>query len=179
MDPLSSLIRAIRSDYDRNGRDWTRPGFRALAVYRFGAWRRTATARWIRVPLYFIYRSMYRYVRNHYGIELQETASVGARLWIAHQNGIVIHPHATIGSDCMIRHNVTIGRASDEPHTIGPTLGDRVNVGVGAVIIGPITVGDDVKIGPNAVVMRDVPSGSFVSGPPAKAMTMPTGTESG
>lgn len=177
MEPLSTLVGAVRSDYRCNRRDWTKPGFRALAVYRFGAWRRTAESRWVRVPLFAVYRTLHRFVRNHYGIEIHETATIGPRFWIAHQGGIVIHPYARIGSDCMIRQNVTIGAATFDDRHNGPILGDRVRVGAGAAIIGQITIGDDVRIGPNAVVMRDVPAGMVVSGPPAKAMKMPGGPD--
>src|SRR5262249_46794413 len=59
----------IREDWQANGRDWTRPGFRALAVHRFGVWRMGVKPRVLRIPLSFIYRTLYRFVRNHYGIE--------------------------------------------------------------------------------------------------------------
>lgn len=113
-------------------------------------------------------------VRNLYGIELYPTARIGRRLRIAHQHGIVIHPAAVIGDDCMIRHGVTIG--ADGVRDDGgraPVLGDRVKLGVGAVIAGPVRIGDDVTVGPNAVVMTNVPAGSIVTAPPSRIMTPP------
>jgi serine O-acetyltransferase len=82
---------------------------------------------------------------------------------IGHQHGIVVHPGATIGDDCQIRHGCTIGAATDDGFWRQvPTLGSRVNVGAGAMIIGRVHVGDDVRIGPNAVVMTNIPAGSIV-----------------
>jgi serine O-acetyltransferase len=105
---------------------------------------------------------MYRYVRNHYGIELPDTTIVGHRLVIAHQGGIVIHGRARIGNNCLIRHNVTIGAASHDRAWEAPRLGDRVQVGCGAVILGQVTIGDGARIGPNVVVMVNVPASATV-----------------
>jgi serine O-acetyltransferase len=110
---------------------------------------------------------MFRYARNHYGIELPASAVLGRRVVIAHQNGIVIHPNAVIGDDCVIRHNVTIGAINFDLIDHAPKLGRGVHVGCGAVIMGPISIGDGARIGPNAVVITDVPAGAsvFVSAP--------------
>lgn len=79
-------------------------------------------------------------------------------------NGIIISPVAKVGEDCVIFHQVTLGVNGRKSLDQGPILGDRVSVGAGAKIIGPVTVGDDVTIGANAVVTKDVPSGMTVVG---------------
>ena len=158
----SDFIRLVREDWITHGRDWTRPGFRALIVYRFGVWLTGLRYRIVRGVLARLQLVMYRYVRAHYGIELPPTAKVGRRLLIAHQSGIVIHTNAEIGDDCMIRHNVTIGARSQKRWWEAPKLGNGVQVGCGASILGDITVGDDVIIGANAVVAANVPSGVLV-----------------
>ena len=79
-------------------------------------------------------------------------------------NGIIISPVAQIGEDCVIFHQVTLGVNGRKSLDQGPILGDRVSVGAGAKIIGPVTIGDDVTIGANAVVTKDVPSGMTVVG---------------
>jgi serine O-acetyltransferase len=159
------LWRQIHEDWIVHNRDWTSPGFRAIAVYRFGVWRQSVRPLLLRAPLWLLYRTMYRYIRNHYGIELFATTVVGRRLLIPHQGGIVIHRHAEIGDDCVIHQNVTIGAARDWRQS--PKLGHRVEVGCGAAIIGDVTIGDDVRIGPNVVVMSNVPAGAIlVSNPP-------------
>src|SRR5688572_18740047 len=89
----SELYRQIREDLTVYGGEWDRPGFRALAVHRFGAMLNHQSGA-LRSVLSVMYRFMFRYIRNYYGIELPATAMVGRRLLLAHQHGIVIHPQA-------------------------------------------------------------------------------------
>jgi serine O-acetyltransferase len=162
----------ILEDWETNYRDWTQPGFRALAVYRFGVWRQDLPSGVLQSLASMLYRCMFRYVRNHYGIELPATTIVGRKLRLAHQGGIVIHPYAVIGDNCLIRHNVTIGAVSDDRWREAPTLGNRVQVGCGAAILGPVTIGDGVRIGANAVVMMNVPAGASVFAPPSRMIKL-------
>lgn len=159
---IPSLVGQIREDWNLHSRDWTLPGFRAIAVYRLGHWIYVRREGILRNFAFRFYLVMYRYVRNQYGIELPATASVGRRLRLGHQSGIVIHPHAEIGDDCLIRQNVTIGSATDRRFREAPKLGNRVQVGAGAVIVGKVTIGDDARIGPTAVVLTNVPAGASV-----------------
>lgn len=157
------FVELVREDYRLRYRDWTLPGFRAVAVYRFGVWVNTVGhPRLLHWSLYRIYRSLFRYVRNHYGIELPYTTAVGRRLEIGHQGGIVIHHLSKIGDDCLIHQNVTLGAATVETIERCPILGNRVEIGAGAVLIGAVVIGDDVRIGPNAVVTMNIPAGSTV-----------------
>jgi serine O-acetyltransferase len=121
-----------------------------------------------RAPLSWLYRRMHRKVRNKYGIELEFSTRVGRRVHIQHQSGIVINGYCEIGDECIIRHSVTMGIRSLADMTGAPTLGRGVDVGVGAVILGRITVGDRAQIGANAVVLRDVPAGAVAVGVPAR-----------
>jgi serine O-acetyltransferase len=82
-----------------------------------------------------------------------------------HSNGIVIHPRASIGPNCLIFQQVTIGTAKGEGV---PTLGAGVEIGAGARILGDIVIGDNAKIGANAVVLCDVPEGATAVGVPAR-----------
>ena len=161
------LAQLVREDWVVHARDWTQPGFRAMAVHRFGTWAHQVRHRPIRAVLVRVHRTMFRYVRNHYGIELPVTATVGRRVIIGHQSGIVVHANAVIGDECFLRQNVTIGASTMERGEEAPTLGRGVSVGCGAVIVGGITIGDRAKIGPNTVVMTDVPADAsvFVSTP--------------
>ena len=166
--PGLSLRALILEDYATNGRDWSAPGFRALAVHRFGNWRMGVEPKVLRAPLSVIYRSLFRFVRNHYGIELPFAVRVGRRVAIDHQSGIVIHGGTVIGDDCRIRQNTTRGvRSLDDPFA-APVLEAGVDVGAGAVIVGRITVGAGASVGANAVVLKDVPPGALAIGVPAK-----------
>jgi serine acetyltransferase len=158
----------VREDYAMHGRDWTRPGFRAVAVYRFGVWRMRVRSNLLRLPLSWLYRRMFVRVRNVYGIELPFSAQVGRRLVIEHQHGIVVHGNTVIGNDCYIRQGCTLGNKSLDAIHDAPTLGDRVNVGAGAKVLGKVTIGDGAAIGANAVVVKDVPAGATAVGIPAQ-----------
>lgn len=162
------LWEQIKEDWIAHGKDWTKPGFRAVAVQRFGVWRMNIKSLFFRAPLSIIYRALYRKIRNTYGIELPYTVKLGRRVVIEHQSAIVIHGYSSIGDDCIIRQGVTMGnRYLDRPYD-APKLGARVNVGAGAKIFGNITIGDDVNIGANAVVLIDIPPGKTAVGIPAK-----------
>jgi len=162
------LVEQLKEDRRAHRCDSTLPGFRALAVHRFGQWADNVHPRLLRRILSRLYVCCYRYIRNHYGIELPRTTKVGRRVNIGHQGGIVVHPASEIGDDCILRQNVTIGAASVETVNRGPILGNRVELGCGAVVIGGVVVGDDVRIGPNAVVTRNVPPGSTVVAQPPR-----------
>jgi serine O-acetyltransferase len=166
-DEKMGLVAQVREDlraYD----SWTRPGFHAVAIHRLGVWRRQLPIV-ARLPVTLFYLVAQLGIRNVYSIELTSMAQVGRRLRIAHQGGVTIHPSVVIGDDCLIRQNVTIGIATDDA-TAAPQLGDRVEIGAGAVIIGGITIGDDARIGPNAVVTMNVPARAMAVAPPARVI---------
>ena len=166
-----TLRQLIAEDYQANGRDWTKPGFRSLAVYRFGVWRMGIRSKILRAPFSMLYRCMFRRCRNVYGIELPYSVKVGRRVVIEHQHGIVIHGNSVIGDDCHIRQGVTLGNKSLDAPFDAPTLGNNVNVGAGAKILGKITIGDGANIGANAVVLKDVPAGALAVGVPARIVS--------
>ncbi|MEZ6191208.1 MAG: serine acetyltransferase [Phycisphaerales bacterium] len=157
----------LREDWVAHGRDWTLPGFRAVAVARFGAWRMGVKPKLLRAPLSILYRVMYRRVRNVYGIELPYSVELGRNVVFEHQGAVVIHGCAKIGDGCIIRQGVTIGNRTLDKPLEAPTLSKNVNVGAGAKILGGLTIGDDAVIGANAVVLKDVPAGALAVGVPA------------
>jgi serine O-acetyltransferase len=101
------------------------------------------------------------------GIEIHPGATIGRRFFIDHGMGVVIGETAEIGDDVMLYHGVTLGGRSLEHGKRHPTLGNRVVVGAGAKILGPLVIGDDSAIGANAVVTHDVPADSIATGIPA------------
>jgi len=174
---LRELGRLIREDLRHNG-GVSFPGFQAVALYRFGVWKDGIGSKPLRIPCTILYRIAYVFVRNVYGIELPLTARIGRRFHVGHQHGITVHGNAVIGDDCMIRQGVTLGQDRPTPgvpveKVPAPRLGDRVEVGAGAMLVGGIKIGDGVRIGPNAVVMTSVPAGAMVVAPPARIMALP------
>lgn len=174
-----TLWQQIVEDWNAHGCDWTKPGFRAVAVYRFGVWRMKIQPLALRAPLSVLYRMLFRKVRNHYGIELPYSAKLGRRVVIEHQSAIVIHGNCEIGDDCIIRQGCTLGNRYLDRAYEAPKLGNRVNVGAGAKILGKVVIGDDACIGANAVVLKDIGAGETAIGIPAKILkpkAVPVGT---
>lgn len=91
---------------------------------------------------------------------------IGGGLLLPHPNGIVIHPSAVIGPNCLIFQQVTVGLTQGS--TTAPVIGGHVDIGAGAKVLGPVRVGEHVLIGANAVVARDVPAGCVARGVPAR-----------
>jgi serine O-acetyltransferase len=169
-DVTPSLWQLLREDLAAHRGDWTLPGFRSVAVCRFGQWRMGVRPKLLRAPLSVLYRWLFRRCRNVYGIELPYSVRLGRRVVFEHQGAIVIHGDSVIGDDCILRQGVTLGnRHLDRPHD-APVLGRRVNVGAGAKILGPVHIGDGAVIGANAVVLGDVPAGATVVGIPARPL---------
>ncbi|MGC8554222.1 MAG: serine O-acetyltransferase [Candidatus Acidulodesulfobacterium sp.] len=103
------------------------------------------------------------------GIEIHPGAKIGKRFFIDHGMGVVIGETAEIGDDVTIYHGVTLGGTSWKKEKRHPTIGDRVIIGTGAKILGPLTIGHDSKVGANSVVVSEVPAHSTVVGIPAKS----------
>lgn len=93
---------------------------------------------------------------------------IGGGLLLLHPNGIVIHPEAEIGPNCLILQQVTIGVR--EGRAGAPSIGGHVDIGAGARVLGPVRVGDHAVIGANAVVIGDVPDDAVAVGVPARLL---------
>lgn len=114
-------------------------------------------------PFYIIYRI---YSELMVGMELPVSVKAGEGLKIYHGNGLVVHPETKLGKNCILRQNVTIGNkvSRDGMSSSSPVIGDDVEFGAGAVVIGDITIGSGVTIGANTVVTKSIPSHSVVVG---------------
>jgi serine O-acetyltransferase len=139
----------------------TYPGLHALWLHRIGnaLWRRK-----IQLPARII-SQLSRFLT---GIEIHPGATIGRRFFIDHGMGIVIGETAIIGDDVLLYHQVTLGGTSLVKTKRHPTLGNGVLVGMGAKILGPISIGDHCKIGANAVVNKDIPDNCTVVGIPGR-----------
>lgn len=102
------------------------------------------------------------------GVEIHPGATFGRRIFIDHGMGVVVGETAEVGDDVLIYHGVTLGGTSLEKVKRHPTIGNGVLIGMGAKIVGAITVGENCRVGANAVVNRDVPPNCTVVGVPGR-----------
>ena len=135
------------------------PGFHVLVFYRIAHFLYLN-------KIFFIARLISQIARFLTGIEIHPGAKIGRRLFIDHGMGIVIGETATIGNNCTIYHNVTLGGTGKDKNKRHPDIGSNVIIGCGAKILGPIKIGNNVKIGANSVVLQDIKDNSTVVGIP-------------
>lgn len=167
-----SLLSALREDL-RNARAHdpaARGDLENALVYSglHAIWsHRVAHRLWSRPALRGVARLLSQGTRLLTGIEIHPGATIGRRFFIDHGMGVVIGETTEIGDDVMLYHGVTLGGRSMKKSKRHPTVGDRVTIGAGAKVLGPVRIGDDSAVGANAVVTRDVPSNSTATGIPA------------
>ncbi len=159
---MLDLIRAYKN-YDPAAKSYLEilllyPGVKALFFHRISHFL-------YHCRFYFLARLVSEISRWVTGIEIHPGAKIGQRLVIDHGIGVVIGETAEIGNDCIIFHGVTLGGLKFDPIKRHPTLADRVMVGAGAKVLGPILIGEGARIGANAVVTKPVPSHATVVTP--------------
>ena len=99
------------------------------------------------------------------GVEINFRSRIGARFIIDHGVGTVIGETSIIGDDCYLLGGVTLGArgiSSNPSVPRHPRIGNRVQIGAFASVLGFIDIGDDVLIGPGCIVTQDIPSGARV-----------------
>jgi serine O-acetyltransferase len=115
-----------------------------------------------------------RFLTN--GIEIHPGAQIGRRFFIDHGAGVVIGETAVIGDNVMLYHQVTLGATGwwragpGHRQKRHPTIENDVTIGVGAAILGPVTIGHGSKIGAMALVLETVPPNSVVASKPAELL---------
>lgn len=137
------------------------PRMRAVVLFRMGGWcwrhHLKPVALWLQA----------RSIRAA-GAEIHPAALIGPGLCLVHSVGIVIGHEVVAGRDLVLYQGVTLGHRRGGGQ---PRLGDRVRIGAGAKVLGPVCIGDDAVVGANSVVLADVPAGATVTG------VWPTGAE--
>ncbi|MEB3052153.1 serine O-acetyltransferase EpsC [Mycolicibacter sp. MYC123] len=167
-----SLLSAVRDDL-RNARAHdpaARGDLENALVYSglHAIWSyRVAHRLWSRPALRGTARLLSQATRLVTGIEIHPGATIGKRFFIDHGMGVVIGETTEIGDDVMLYHGVTLGGRSLNHGKRHPTVGDRVTIGAGAKVLGPLHIGDDSAVGANSVVTHDVPPNSIATGIPA------------
>ncbi len=133
------------------------PGFIVLVFYRIANFL-------YRHKLYFLARLISQIGRFFTGIEIHPGAKIGKRLFIDHGMGIVIGETSTIGNDCTIYHDVTLGGTGKDRFKRHPDIGNNVMIGAGSKVLGPIKIGNNAKVGANSTILKDVPDNVTVVG---------------
>jgi serine O-acetyltransferase len=148
----------------------------AIWVYRFGRRverRREGVLKRVQTAFYWL---LFRFVETLLATSLPKSAQIGPGLRIWHFGGIFIHHQARLGSNCTLRQGVTIGnRTEDGP---APIIGNGVDFGAYAQVLGGILVGNDCRIGAMSVVLCDVPDGATAVGNPARIIPRNAGHRS-
>ena len=146
----------------------TYPGVKAIFFHRIANFFSTA-------KFDLIARVISQFSRFLTGIEIHPKAKIGKNLFIDHGMGVVIGETSEIGDNVTIYHMVTLGGIapsinSNDQRNIKrhPTIEDKVVIGSGAQVLGPVRVGRCAKIGANAVITKDVPEKAVMVGIPAK-----------
>lgn len=139
------------------------PGLKAIR------WQRR-THRLYRSGHTFLSRTISQWVRHHTGIEIHPGATIGDGLFIDHGMGVVIGETTIIGENVTIYQGVTLGGTGKETGKRHPTIEDCVVIGVGATVLGNITIGRGTKVGGGAVVVNDVPPNCTVVGVPGRVV---------
>jgi len=155
------MLKNLREDLRAYNGNWGAQGFWVMVVYRYGRWRYRVRPAIVRKFFSLIYHVLYKFVQIITGIQLPCEVDVGRNFIIDHFGGILISGYAKFGDNCRVRNGVVIGilRLGEKS---APIIGNNVDIGVGAKLLGPIRIGDNVVIGANAVVVRDVPDNSII-----------------
>jgi serine O-acetyltransferase len=159
----------VAEDFRTNNKSFFSQGFWVLFWHRFGNWRMSVRGRIFRAPLTLVYLSMTKLGEWLAGIYLPYTVTVGRRVKLEHFGGMILVADS-IGDDVIIRQNTTFGIASVDELEAWPSIGNRVDIGAGVVVVGKIHIGEGAIIGANSVVVRDVPSEAVVAGNPARVI---------
>jgi serine O-acetyltransferase len=162
-------LRRDRTKYDYHGPWYTNEGFWIVAIYRFGIWAGSLHSIFLRIPMWILYR-LFKIPFRRYNVHLwagRGSPRIGAGLRLIHPTNIMIGSGVEIGEDCLIFHDVTLGKGQIPGD---PKIGNNVDIYPGARILGGIVIGDRSMVGANCVVTRDVPPNSIILTAPSRVI---------
>ena len=113
-----------------------------------------------------IYHLCFRMVSDRHCMEISYGAVIGKGLLLKEPFTITINSNSVLGENVTLGRNVTIGKQNRGKYAGSPLIGDRVEIGNNAVVVGKIRIGNNVRIAPDTYVNRDVPEGTCVYGNP-------------
>src|SRR5262245_60221454 len=146
-NPLGiSFWQLLKEDFRTHDSNLFEQGFWAVAVHRFGNWRMGIRWKILRAPCTLLYRFLFKWVEWTCGISLWYTTRLGRRVRLWHHSGMILGARS-IGDDCHLRQNTTMGIARRDRLDDIPIIEDRVDISCGVVILGHIRVGHDSVIG--------------------------------
>ena len=163
------FLELVAEDRATHG-SWLDPGFLALCVHRFGNLRMGVRSKALRAPLTALYRGAYHAIIALFGIDLPYNVKFGRRLRIVH-HGCVVLGAWSVGDDVIIRGPATIGLSLRG--SVGtPTLGNGVELGPRACVVGDLVIGDGAFVGPNTVLTESLPPGAVALGNPFRCVDL-------
>ncbi|RLL55877.1 serine acetyltransferase [Mariprofundus sp. EBB-1] len=172
VDVNRSMMGDFKADLTRYKKgsfiDISEPSIWVVFLYRLGKSIRAITFSPLRFVCNLIFLPVFFLSTVFIGITIPRGCEIGPGLRIYHFGGIVLNPLVTIGRNCTMRHGVTIGNRQADDDV--PVIGDNVDIGAGAKILGKIRIGNNVSIGANAVVLIDIPDDHVAVGVPARAI---------
>jgi serine O-acetyltransferase len=157
-------------DWDRERKfffEWSPPKSLLATIRRYQKYRYSKNPIFIFVKKFTVIQHRFWSVVT--GADIPLNSNLGGGLMIPHPNGIVIHPSAKVGPNCLIFQQVTLGTREGEGV---PVIGAHVDIGAGAKILGDVKIGNCVSVGANSVVIEDLPDGVAAVGIPAKIVTL-------
>ena len=161
------IKRLLRQRYEH-------PGLNAIIVYRYGQW----VLYGCKIPVVkqlceLLYYYLFGYIRTRLQIEIPRTTAIDAGLRIDHFGSLIVNSQLISGKNLTLTHGVVIGQTD----TGIPTFEDGVTIGVGAKVIGGITLGNNVQIGAGSVVTKSFPDNAIIAGVPARLLRFRPGKE--
>ena len=167
----AGLFALLSEDFRTHDHRLNEPGFWAVAVHRVGTRVASLPSPLLRRLLSAPQRVLSVAIDWTWGIQIPAELSLGRRVRLWRSGGMLLVARS-IGNDVQIRHGTTFGalRGNEHGREWLPVIEDRVDIGSGVSILGPVVVGHDAVISPNSVVLRDVAPGARVLGVPARAV---------
>lgn len=139
------------------------PGLKAIRAHRIAN-------RLYKKKMFFLARWVSQRASRKTGIEIHPAAQIGKRFFIDHGTGVVIGETTVIGDDVTLYQGVTLGGTGKDAGKRHPTIGDKVMIGAGAKVLGPLKIGNNTRIASGAVVLHDIPPNSTAVGAPARVV---------
>lgn len=159
------MSRGILQDWEANTGNFRSRVFLILFRLAQKVHRWPRIIRWIGWPYLGVYQLYFYWAL---GMELNYKAVIGPGLRLYHGYALVVHDNAVLGADCVLRHCTTIGMKNGPEDC--PVIGNRVDIGCNAVVLGAVTIGDGARIGAGSAVIHDVAAGDVVAGNPARSV---------